>query len=220
VIRLFAARHPREVAGIVLVDPISPSEWAHPTVDDSRRLRGAVFLSRVGILLARAGIVRLCLDLLTGGATTVPRSVSRTFGSEAAGVLSRIVGEVQKLPSDVWPTIKAFWSQPKCFASMARHLAELPASARDAAACGGLGDVPLVVISAGRQPGALRREQEQMTGLSSRGRQIVAAGSGHWIHLDEPEIVVEAIRQVVTAAREARNSQGSTHESGLTPHNS
>ena len=204
VIRLFAARHPHEVAGMVWVDPIPPSEWATPTADDLRRLRGAIFLSRVGALLAGVGFVRLCLKLLAGGSTAVPRRVSRLFGSEAAGVLSRIVGEVQKLPPDTWPIVRAFWSRPKCFTGMARHLAGLPASARDADGCGGLGDMPLVVISAGRQREASRLEQARMTALSSRGQQIVARGSGHWIHLDEPEIVVSAIREIVRAARTVR----------------
>jgi pimeloyl-ACP methyl ester carboxylesterase len=201
VIRLFAARHPHEVGGMVLVDPIPPSEWATPTADDLRRLRGAIFLSRVGGLLAGIGFVRLCLQLLASGSPAVPRRVSRLFGSEAAGVLGRLVGEVQKLPPDTWPIVRAFWSRPKCFAGMARHLAGLPRSARDADACGGLGDIPLIVISAGRQKEASRLEQERLTGLSSRGRQIIAKGSGHWIHLDEPDIVVSAIREVVTVAR-------------------
>src|SRR5205823_9153941 len=135
---------------------------------------------------ARVGVVRLCLNLLASGAPAVPRRVARLFGSDAAGVLSRLVGEVQKLPPDSWPLVRTFWSQPKCFAGMARHLAGLPASARDAAVCGPLGDVPLIVISAGRRPEASASEHARLTALSSRGRRIVANGSGHWIHFDEP----------------------------------
>jgi len=32
---------------------------------------------------------------------------------------------------------------------------------------------------------------------------VVASDSGHWIHLDHPELVTRAIREVVAAAREA-----------------
>jgi pimeloyl-ACP methyl ester carboxylesterase len=202
--RLFAERYPGEVAGIVLVDPISPAEWANATAADSRRLRGAVFLSQVGFVLARVGIVRVCLNLLAGGATAVPRRVARLFGSETAGVLSRLVGEVQKLPPDTWPLVRACWSRRKCFTAMAAHLSGLPASARQVAAASSPHDIPLIVVSAGRQSNAERDRQASMTTLSSRGRHVVATRSGHWVHLDEPELVAAAIRDLVEAARKSR----------------
>ena len=201
VIREYARRYPDAVAGIVLVDPIYPSEWAQPDRERQRRLRGGVFLSHVGDLLARVGFVRVCLRLLTGGAPGAARRASRLFGSEAAGVLSRLVGEVQKLPPDTWPTVQTLWSQPKCFASMARHLAALPESARQVAESSDLGDIPLVVITAGKQPAECRAEHERIAALSSRGSQIVAAGTGHWVHLDHPALVADAIHTVVQAAR-------------------
>lgn len=201
VIREYVSRYPDEVVGIVFVDPIDASEWALPTLELQRRLRGGVFLSHVGGVLARVGFVRLSLRLLTGGAPGAARRAAQLFGSEAAGVLSRLVGEVQKLPAETWPAVQALWSQPKCFIAMARHLTALPESARQLSACGGLGDIPTIVITAGRQPEESRLEQQRIAALSSRGQQIAAEGSGHWIHLDDPEIVVEAIRQVVHAAR-------------------
>ena len=197
IIREYANRYRNEVAGIVLVDPIWPSEWVQPTRELQRRLRGGVFLSHVGGLLARVGFVRVCLRLLTGGAPGLARRASRLFGSEASGVLSRLVGEVQKLPAETWPLVQALWSQPKCFTAMARHLAALPRSAGEQATCGELGDIPTLVITGGRQPEQCRAEQQRLAALSSRWRQIVAAGSGHWVHFDEPELVIEAIREVV-----------------------
>jgi pimeloyl-ACP methyl ester carboxylesterase len=202
--RLFAERYPHEVAGIVLVDPIAPAEWATPSGAEARRLRGGVFLSRVGSVLARLGVVRFCLNLLAGGATTVPRRVARLFGAEAAGVLGNLVGEVQKLPPDTWPLVRRCWSQHKCFDGMANHLAGLPASAREVGVSGPLGNIPLTVISAGRQPAASLDARRVMTTLSSRGRLVVAAESGHWIHLDEPDVVVAAIRALVEDARKSR----------------
>jgi pimeloyl-ACP methyl ester carboxylesterase len=199
VVRAFAERYRGEVAGLVLVDPIYSSEWAYPAPDLARRLRGGVFLSRVGAVLARVGFVRFSLALLTGGAPRAAKGISRAFGSEASGVLNRLVGEVQKLPPETWPTVKALWSQPRCFTAMARHLASLPGSARDLASCAPLGDLPLVVITAGSQPESCRAEQQRLAHMSSRGRQIIAPGSGHWVYLDEPEIVVEVIRELVAS---------------------
>jgi pimeloyl-ACP methyl ester carboxylesterase len=201
VVLVYARQYPREVAGIVLVDPVSAAEWATPASAVARRLRGGVFLSRVGGLLARVGVVRVCLNLLASGAPAVPRRVARLFGSDAARVLSHLVGEVQKLPPDSLTIVRTFWSQPKCFTGMARHLAGLPASAREAAVCGPLGDVPLIVISAGRMPEASASEHARLTALSSRGRHIEATGSGHWIHFDEPALVTAAIREVVDQIR-------------------
>jgi hypothetical protein len=37
--------------------------------------------------------------------------------------------------------------------------------------------------------------------LSRRGKQVIAARSGHHVQLEEPELVVSAIQQVVAAAR-------------------
>jgi hypothetical protein len=43
--------------------------------------------------------------------------------------------------------------------------------------------------------------QADLARLSSRGRQVIAARSGHMIHQDEPEVAVAAIREVVQAVR-------------------
>lgn len=207
VIREYARRYREAVAGMVLVDPIYPSEWAQPDRNRQRQLRGGVFLAHIGRVLARIGFVRICLRLLTGGAPGAARRASRLFGAEAAGVLSRLVGEVQKLPPDIWPAVQMLWSQPKCFAAMAEHLAALPESARQVAESADLGDIPLIVITAGRQPAACRAEHERIAALSSRGSQIVAEGAGHWVHLDHPALVADAIHDVVKAARVASPNQ-------------
>ena len=68
-----------------------------------------------------------------------------------------------------------------------------------------LGDLPLVVISRGRPEGGddaeHARDQATLVGLSSAGKQIIATKSGHHVPLDEPELVVAAIRDLVAAAR-------------------
>jgi pimeloyl-ACP methyl ester carboxylesterase len=197
VLHVYASRHPERVAGLVLVDPIYPEEWLNLPRRERWRLKGGVFLSRVGALLARTGLVRACLGLLSRGSTGVPRNVSRMFGSEAAKVLSRLVGEVQKLPVETWPAVQAHWSEPKCFTSMAEHLAGLRKSAAEVAACGDLPrNIPVVILSAATQSEAYRQEHARMAARSAHGRQVLAAGSGHWILLDEPDLVVDAIRHV------------------------
>ena len=204
VLHAYAKQHPASVAGLVLVDPIFPAEWTHMTRAERFRLRGGVFLSRVGALFARVGGVRACLALLARGSTRVPRGVSRAFGPEASRVLNRLVGEVQKLPREAWPAVQAHWSQTKCFTSMAEHLGGLRRSAAEVAACGALpAGVPVAVLTGATQPRMYHEEHARMAARSAHGRHIVAKGSGHWILLDEPDLVVDAIRWVVGKAQSA-----------------
>jgi hypothetical protein len=39
--------------------------------------------------------------------------------------------------------------------------------------------------------------------LSSKGKQVIAKNSGHYIQLDRPDLVIEAVRSVVDQARRA-----------------
>jgi pimeloyl-ACP methyl ester carboxylesterase len=202
---VYASQYPDDVAGLVLIDP--PSDWQHMTRQQARMLWGGIHLSRIGSLLARVGVVRACLALLTGGAPGVPRKFVRVFGATAAATLERLVGEVRKLPPDVHRVVQALWCQPKCFQSMADHLGALEATAKAAGGVTSLADLPLVVISGGDQPAEMMGKHEQLACLSSAGRHIIAAKSGHWIQFDEPDLVIGAIRDVVERARPSIGDQ-------------
>jgi hypothetical protein len=43
--------------------------------------------------------------------------------------------------------------------------------------------------------------QEELKGLSSRSKRIVARGSNHWIQLFRPELVVATVHEIVNDAR-------------------
>ena len=191
----YASQHPADIAGLLLLDP--PSEWHEITREQRQRLRGAIHLSRVGEMLARLGIVRVCLALLTGGAAGVPRRFVRVFGPTAARTLERLVGEVRKLPPDVYPSVQALWCQPKCFRAMADHLAALEETAACVARVISLPDVPLVVD----QSADTIAKHRQLARLSPQGRHVIAANSAHWIQFDEPDLVVATIRDIVERTR-------------------
>src|SRR4030095_11570517 len=106
---------------------------------------GGIQLSRIGGILARLGVVRTCLELLTGGAPGVPRNFVRIFGPTAARTLERIVGEVRKLPADVHPVVQALWCQPKCFHAMADHLGALERDRSEIAASETARHIPVTV---------------------------------------------------------------------------
>jgi pimeloyl-ACP methyl ester carboxylesterase len=201
VVRACAARHPARIAGIVLVDPAV--EWLTPTPEHGRLLWGARHLSRVGALLAHVGVVRACLSLLTGGAPGAPRRFVRVFGPTAARTLERLVGEVRKLPPAVHPVVQALWCQPKCFQAMADHLLALERDGASIATMIPPGQIPIVVISSGDQPTDRLAAHGRLAQSSVQGRHIVAARSAHWVQFDEPELIVEIVRELVESARAA-----------------
>ncbi len=203
-VRAFAAQYPDEVAGLVLVDPLCAGEWLEGSAVKSRMLRRGVALSRRGALLARLGIVRLSLRLLSGGARRLPQLIAKLSSGRGESTISRIVGEVRKMPPETWPAIQAHWCQPKSFSGMAGYLESLPESCAEAAALRLPASAPVTILSAANATPAERAEREAMASRSSHGKHIVASSSGHWIHLDEPELVVQAIREVVELARSNR----------------
>ncbi len=105
------------------------------------------------------------------------------------------------------------------FHSVRESVAELKsisASAAETAAAGSLGNMPLVVLS--QDPDAPQYDlpedlvkptneawgqmQTELARLSTRGTRVIAKNSGHYIQLDRPDLVVDAIRKVVNEARQ------------------
>jgi pimeloyl-ACP methyl ester carboxylesterase len=198
---LLAHRHPECVAGLVLVDGLPPAEWTTPGPAERRIVHGAILFSRTGEWLARFGIVRLLLWLLKSGAAGPPRSVLRAFGAGATAAVERVVGEVLKLPADHLPAVRAHWSAPRSFATMARHFGRLVESSREARAVTTLGDLPLVVIAGAQHDSEGMRRQRGLAELSRRGRLVVATRGRHWVQLDELELVARVVQEVVAEVR-------------------
>ena len=196
-VRAYAARYPGDVSGLVLVDPLSPNEWLNASPAQERMLRLGVKLSRRGALLARIGVVRAALALLMAGGRRVPQSIAKLSSGRGESAISRLVGEVRKMPPETWPMVRAHWSLPKSFLGMAAYLESLPLGAAEAVAIGEGEAIPVTVLSAANATPEQLEERDQMAHRSPRGRHIIARKSGHWIQLDEPELVVGAIREML-----------------------
>jgi pimeloyl-ACP methyl ester carboxylesterase len=66
--------------------------------------------------------------------------------------------------------------------------------------------VPVVVVTGGRGADAVWRDlQRDQVGLSQRGCQVIADQSGHAVAVGQPQVVVDAIRATVDAARGRRD---------------
>jgi pimeloyl-ACP methyl ester carboxylesterase len=198
--RHFVARYPERVAGLVLADPLLPCEWHPMTEWQAWRLGKGVMLARRGATLARIGVVRLALDLLVSGSILIPKLLAKASSGRGSVVTDRIVGEVSKLPPDVWPIIKAHWCLPRSFRTLAEYLARLPENAAFPIDDAALHDVPLVVLSAENADERVLEGHRALASLSVRGTHQVARGSGHWLQIDAPGIIAEAVWAVARAA--------------------
>ncbi|HYO81238.1 MAG TPA: alpha/beta hydrolase [Bryobacteraceae bacterium] len=195
-VQLYAAAYPEEVRALVLVDPALLLEWAEPTEHRMRMLARGVALSRRGSWLARIGFVRLALAILRRGSAKGARVFARAASGRAASVTDRIAGQVMKLPPEVWPIVQSHWCRPHSFQSMAEHLACLPSVAAAAAAARIVPDIERVVISGGHLG---EHELAEHRRLSTR--HVVADNSGHWVHLDRPDVIVDLVCALVHGYR-------------------
>jgi pimeloyl-ACP methyl ester carboxylesterase len=103
----------------------------------------------------------------------------------------------------------------------------LSESAAQAAATAPLGDLPLAVLS--HDPGehavpgvapdvmksvetAWNQMQEELSHLSTGGTRTIAKNSSHYIQMDRPDLVVEAVRTVLDEARAKDSASPPSHQ--------
>jgi pimeloyl-ACP methyl ester carboxylesterase len=136
--------------------------------------------------------------LLTGS-QKVPTLLAKTFAGRASGVANRLTGEVRKIPREHWPLIAANWSEERAFRTMADYLENLPLSASQLDETLSLGSLPVAVLSAETASAEAKAEHEHDANLSTRGDHEVVPGTGHWINLDAPESIANAIQRIFRA---------------------
>jgi pimeloyl-ACP methyl ester carboxylesterase len=178
VAQAFAALYRADVAGLVLVDASHPDQWAHMGVPSSTVAMG----NKVSGFLARFGLFRLFpgeFDLLVRG-----------------------------LPSPQKEQLKFLSSTPVALATGGQAAAAWDAISRPLVnQAGGLGDLPLVVLSVTDQPRMgekLTELQNRLPGLSSRSQHITVQGAYHEGLVSQPqhaEVVTQAILEIVEQCR-------------------
>lgn len=197
--RLFAGRYAEEVAGLVLIDPVVPREW-HPVPEQNqKRIRVGSRILRRASALSRWGVLRFVSWMLRSGVKPLAEPLVRLMSRGAPkGDGTSKSPLFWNLPPSEREMAPVFWVQPKFTATIASQLENLPGSAAQVSESDGhLGDKPLVVISASDTPPARREEHAAMASLSAIGKHVMAERSGHWVMVDQPELVYEAIREVV-----------------------
>jgi len=185
--RIFTATYPDEIQGLVLAEPSHPAMFERaPTF---RRVVRVIGLA-VGIapLAARIGLIRLLLPL--------------------------VHTDVNDLPAAESAAQRAFLASPSHWEGVAAELASWRRdTSPEAAATGGFGDRPLVVLTAGshaRVAGDWTRLQASTAALSSDHEQRLVPGATHGSIVNDRRYagaITTAIREVVESVRTGRRLQ-------------
>jgi pimeloyl-ACP methyl ester carboxylesterase len=176
-VQLYASQYPDEVAGMVLVDSATEDEMLETLTEE---LQGSPGWNK---FLATIGVTRLPYTL---GGETDERTAISTHRKDTYEVADEMTS----------------WEE-----SFEQRRAS-PLS---------LGDKPLIVLTAGafQVPPDAGIPQEQKDSFlearsefqadlplhSQNSERIIAEDSGHYIQLERPDLVIDAIRRVVEAAR-------------------
>jgi pimeloyl-ACP methyl ester carboxylesterase len=192
-VRLFAHRYPDEVAGLVLVDSSHEEQWS--------RLPPAV--------IAASGSASL-LDVLKVVANF---GVGRMFPS-LTGADELATPSMRAEAPEVLDALRALALSPRSLAITADEMRSLQDSAVQVRDSRAFGDLPLIVLSAGQFaqiPGVAQADldaakrvwltelQPDLATLSTHGRRTVVEDSTHMIPVLRPDIVADAIDEMVAS---------------------
>lgn len=191
VMRRFALLYPDEVSNVILVDPMRCDEW--PPLDPTKQSmidRGSK-LSSYAIPIARLGLARLAVTSLLCRSGRTASRLAGAAGNGGQHVLGRIKEEVGKMPQQVWPVVAAHWSRPGYYVGMRSHVESVPNSVREMLQTEPIiHSIPVLLLTPGR---STPLSDEDLQRIGDNIQQVIAPDSAHWIHLDEPELVINSI---------------------------
>jgi pimeloyl-ACP methyl ester carboxylesterase len=204
VVRVFRARYPDEVVGVVLIEPASPEEWATPGEAQRALVRRGVRLCQYGATAVRWGIARVVAGSVRLGTLGPARLVARLASRwELRPEDEHITAPAWKLPPEARRVLGQVWTRPGFFEALGSQIATISESAKYVLAIesDSWGDLPLLVITAEDADSRRFRADSALTRLSTRSHHVRVTGSGHWVMLDAPAAVSEAITAFVELIR-------------------
>lgn len=202
---IYTARYPADVAGLVFIDSAVPDQHEPEfMLSPLNRMSGSTrHLICMGLPAAsRFGIIRF-------GTSRERRPPSSDFTQEQNSTLAKLEAQPKAFETDAEQGCAAT-NEGRIVPREGGGNPDINDAARNA---GGLGDRPLVVLTAGRYwaPDGLEKEaaeyhdfwvhqlQTSLVRLSTRGRQVVV-DAGHGME-ESPDSIVTAVRQVVDEVR-------------------
>ena len=185
-VRVFKELYPRDVVGMVLLDPSHEEMMERLPPQFAESFNGLDTIMNVYQIMTRLGIPRI-LGMHQG----------------------RLLEDVDK------PAYIALANRNSEIKTMAREIQAMQNNFVQTQGLNHMGDLPLIVLSAGKhdpspeftpevnsQITAIWRDlHQEITDLSTRGKQITVAQSGHNIHMEDPAAVVAAIEEILEQVR-------------------
>jgi pimeloyl-ACP methyl ester carboxylesterase len=191
-VQMYAKRYPKEVAGIVLVDSVHPAQSLRMKEDVRRKYEGDLTtLTRFSSLAAPSGLLRL---------TNQPETII-----------------ADKLPVEYQKITRALAFQTKAYRALADEMVSFEVSQLEVQQAGSLPKVPITVLSSSLvndfPPGFSSNPiktlwdelQRELPSQGSKAIHLKAQKSGHYIHLDQPELVIEALLNMLEKIRHQKN---------------
>jgi pimeloyl-ACP methyl ester carboxylesterase len=196
-VRLYSFTHPDEVAGLVLDE--SGHERGTQVLREGRMVRLIDLASGRRVPEVRTSDPLREEDIPSGARTQIEAAARAMAPRAIDGSHARLPEEARRMRTWAFSQVKHWASNDNPFEpeELAALLDRWTRSAEP------LGNLPVVVLSRGRAEGDAAREEEhrlhqaELLNLSRSSRQVIARHSGHQILLDEPELVVAAIRQAL-----------------------
>lgn len=191
-VRLYATRHPGEVAGLVLVDG---------SVENQGRRFSEVIPKWNEVASRNLPLIRKCADPQRSGAVA-----DACVGLPPPGYPAEFADRYRE--SQGAAHFATTLSERESFDSLDSE--ELIAERHS------LGNLPMVVLTAGSGMDGLPKEQaadigklwgrmhDEVAALSTVGVNRTVEGAHHYIHGEKPEAVIAAVTEVVEAARKRR----------------
>lgn len=199
-VRAFTNQYPSEVVGMVLVDSTHEEQNVRfpPEYQELNKTQNAMF-----------GFCRFVSPF--GG-----MRVTRFFDMATTAY---------NMDSETGQIFLSTMYRTKYCRAVAEEVEALSTTISQAGTPGSLGDMPLIVLTADTseeemqaqipaylksvvRPEVIRKVfevsrvmQQELVGLSNRGRQIMIPNTGHMIHLDQPQVVIDAIQSVMEQVR-------------------
>lgn len=208
-VRVYTARYPSDVAGLVLIDSATPDMhepdfYLAPINRMSGSTRHLICMALPA--MARFGIIRF-------EASKERRPPPPDFTPEQASVLARLEAQPKAFGADAEQGCAAT-DEGRIVPREGGGNPDINDAARNA---GSLGDRPLVVLTAGRYwaPDGFEKEaaeyheiwvhqlQASLVRLSTRGRQVIV--DAHHDMAESPDSIVTAVREVVDEVRANKN---------------
>lgn len=190
-VRLYAHRFPEKVVGIVLTDGLH----------EEAMLKMSLSLGALKLFFM-SGFAMSTL----GSALGIVRLLGRV------GMFELLKKDLRKFPSATLQMVKRSFYHHQHWITMWREMWNLDRSGRQVRQIGNLGNLPIVSIKASTffKPSMLNfyipvkaaddmreRMHTQLLKLSTNSTQLQAYRSGHFVWVDEPEIIVAAIQEVL-----------------------